>query len=172
MRKDVTGWFTKQEAADLLCVSTKAIERFVHAGRLTQRFRPQPGAPHLAVYFPEDVMRVKAERLRPEPPPRVLPPEAPAATNGNGPHDALLAPADVQHMATLVSLFRAILGKDASQTSHLVSQTAKWLTVEEAAEYLNWPVRDVRRAIKAGELPARPMARHGMRIRRKDLDAL
>lgn len=165
---DLTTWFTKQEAADHLGVSTKAIERFTRAGKLEQRFRPQPGSPHVAVYLPEDVFKVKAERTPPEPAPRVLPPP-----NGNGIYagatgTALAVHPMVLHTETLLSVFEAFLRKDASQTSH----TAIFLTLNEAAAYSGLPVRELRRAIKAGELPARPTVRNGPRIRRKDLDAL
>src|SRR5438105_13268396 len=71
-RTDLSHWLTKQQAADAIGVSTKAIERFTQAKKLEQRFRPRAGSPHVAVYDPDDVARIAHER-HPAPPPFVLP---------------------------------------------------------------------------------------------------
>lgn len=164
-------WPTKQEVAADLGVTLRSVERFTKAGKLTQRFRQNPGSADISIYDPEDVAKLKAERTRPEPPPRVLPPP-----NGHGAYVAgtgtLAVPHDVQHTATMLSLFEAFLGKAVSATSGTVSGPALFLTVDEAAAYSGLPVRELRHAIKTGELPARMTARQGWRIRRTDLDAL
>ncbi len=179
---DLTGWFTKQDAATALGVTKKTIERALKAGKLTQRFRPNPGSPPVGVFSPEDVMALKAERTVPEPQPRVLP----ASPNGNGEEtpvafrlgeiaNRLTTARDVQHTATILSVFEPFFEKVLSRTSPTVSTTAKWLTVDEAAVYLGWPTRDVRHAIKSGELPPSALKhtiRNGWRIRRSDLDSL
>lgn len=164
---DLSGWFTKQEAATHLGVSTKAIERWTRAGKLEQRFRPQAGSPHVAVYFPEDVIKLAAERAA-----RPFVVEKATPANGQGAHGLMLPPTPSglteDQLAKVLGSFVAAMQKSTSD----MSQSAKWLTVDEAAAYLGWPTRDVRKAIKTSELPARMMARHGWRIRRKDLDAL
>src|SRR5205823_12754382 len=55
---ELSDWLTKQQAADAIGVSTKAIERFAQAGKLEQRFRAQAHGPKVAVYFPDDVAKL------------------------------------------------------------------------------------------------------------------
>src|SRR5207248_11092655 len=78
---DLTDWLTKQQAADAIGVSTKAIERFARAKKLEQRFRPQARGPQVAVYHPDDVARLASER-QPAPSAFVLPAD-PTPPNGN-----------------------------------------------------------------------------------------
>ncbi len=47
----------------------------------------------------------------------------------------------------------------------------EWLTVEQAAEWLQVSVKTIRRYIEAGSLPAVNLGGRAVRIRRQDLDA-
>lgn len=176
--QDLLDWPSKQEAADRLGVTVKTIERLTRAGKLERRFRNRPGTSPIAVYDPKDVTTVQAERSRPQPPHVQA---APPAGNGAGPYamDAALTAApgtpDVQHVVTILSEIGALFQKTLSHTSHTPSHTAIFLTVEQAAEYLNWTPGNVRMAIQSGELTARKPNRRDWRtwrIRRRDLDAL
>lgn len=172
--QDLLDWPSKQEAAARLGVTVKTIERLTRAGKLERRFRNRPGTSPIAVYDPKDVITVQAERSKPQPPHVQA---APPAGNGAGPYagDAIVPlarPSEVQHVATILSEIGAIFQKTLSHTSHTPSHTAIFLTVDEAAVYSGLPARELRRAIKSGDLPARKTVRAGLRIRRKDLDAL
>ena len=71
--------------------------------------------------------------------------------------------------------FKLLVQMAQSQPSPPVSATVAetlFLTVREAATWLGLPQAEVRRAIAAGELPARQMRRGGWRIRRRDLELL
>jgi len=175
MTIDLSTWLTKQEAAARLGVSTKAIEGFTRAGKLEQRFRPQAGSPHVAVYFPDDVIKLAQERT-PGLAPFVLPVGTALPANGNG-HppstaldrvpaagDQLLGPGD-DLLRVLVTAARPVMS-ETSQTPTL------WVTVKEAAAILGFPQADVRRLLADGDLDHRRTGRGGIRIRRTDLEQL
>ena len=62
-KPDYSTWPTKQQAADTIGCSTKWIERFTWEKRLQMRLWKRPeGGPRIAVYHPEDVARLAAER--------------------------------------------------------------------------------------------------------------
>ena len=167
MPQDLSGWLTKRETATRLGVSTKAIERWTRAGKIEQRLRPQAGSPAVSVYFPEDIIKLEAERAAR---PFVVGAAVPA--NGSGKTGLVVPPASSglseEALAKVLGSFVSAIQKPTSQ----MSQTAKWLTIDEAAVYLGWPTRDVRQAIKSGELPAKHTIRNGWRISRKALDAI
>ncbi len=167
MPQDLTGWLTKREVATRLGVSTKAIERWTHAGKLEQQFRSQAGSPAVSVYFPEDVIRLEAERAAR---PFVVGAAVPA--NGSGATGLVVPPASSglseEALAKVLGSFMATFQKPPSQ----MSQTARYLTIDEAAIYLGWPTRDIRHAIKSGELPAKKTIHNGWRIARYALDQL
>jgi len=175
---DYSTWLTKQEAAAAMGVTTKTVERFVQAGQIQQaRWQRDGRGPLLAVYHPTDVDRMAATRRQGPPAPfLVTTPDVP--TNGNG-HRALArvpaaADAGIQNIPGDDLLRALVLGarrvlSETSETSTL------YLTVDEAAAVLNWTPRDLRRAIRDGDVPCRFGERRNWRrwrIRRKDLEAL
>lgn len=169
---DLSTWLTKQEAADRIGVSTKAIERFTRAGKLEQRFRPQAGSPHVAVYFPDDVEKLAAGR-RQEAAPFVLPPDADLPTNGNGHHSstalAISPEPGIQNIPG-EDLLRALVtaAVQMSQTSQTsVSQTSAYVAKADALALSGISDAELRSAVKAGEVKVR-----GRRYRVKDLEAL
>jgi hypothetical protein len=174
MTLDLSTWLTKQEAADRLGVSTKAIERFTRAGKLEQRFRPQAGSPHVAVYFPDDVAQLAQARQR-MPVPFVLAASTDRPTNGNGHHagealdrvttpvipgDDLLRPGD-----NLLRVLVTAAARVMSETSQ--TPTAAYVTRAEALAIAGVSAGELRRAVQAGEVKVR-----GRRYRRQDLEAL
>ena len=68
-------WFTKSQAAAVLQVSEKTVERMAHKGEIRRETRKRPGLRPLPVYSPEDLDRVKAAQV---PQMAVLPPQAEA----------------------------------------------------------------------------------------------
>ncbi len=170
MTIDLSTWLTKQEAADRIGVSTKAIERFTRAGKLEQRFRPQAGSPHVAVFFPDDVDRIAAVR-RQTPAPFVLDASTDHPANGNGhePSTALMTAAPPAADAELVRTLMTVAVHLLSQTSQTaVSQTpAAYVDKTAALAIAGVSYGALRAAVQAGEVKQR-----GRRYRRKDLEAL
>lgn len=180
---DYSTWLTKQQAADRIGCSTKTVEQFAKDRKIEQAVwrREGRGMP-LAVYEPTDVARIAAER-RGEAVPFVVP----AVGNGNGHGTVQIAHAgsappdeDAQRaLASGLSAFALALQRLTSHSSES-SQSSQsfeklFLTVDEAAATLNWTPRDLRRVIRAGELPAKFKERRDWRtwrIRRRDLEAL
>ena len=173
---DLSDWLTKQQAADVIGVSTKAIERWAQAGKLEKRSRPQARGPHVAVYFPDDVAKLAAER-RPAAAPFVLPAVPTShdqSVNGNGSAIAATRTLDIlnpAHDDPIRQLFAAALRAVMSQTSQTsaASETV-FVTIHEAATITGLSQAYLRRQVDAGTLKA--VRDRGWRIRRKDLEAL
>jgi excisionase family DNA binding protein len=172
---DLSDWMTKQQAADVIGVSTKAIERFAKAGRLEQRSRPQAHGPNVAVYFPDDVAALARER-QPAATPFVVPavPDPPRSNARPAGSAALtVSPPSTAGDDPVRALFAAAMRAVLSQTSETSAMSATlYVTVKEAAGILGLPQADVRRLIRDGDLPHRLTGRGGIRIRRRDLEQL
>jgi len=174
---DYSTWLTKQQAADAIGVSTKTIESFAKDAKIQQAaWRPSGRGPEKAVYNPDDVARIAQER-RPGLPPFVLPASPAGPSNGNGHGGAI----QTLHSVTpsgedvLRLVFAAALRALASEPATSENSEKLFLDVEQAAAYLYWTPRDVRRAVRAGELDARNKEKRDWRtwrIRRKDLEQL
>jgi len=180
---DYSSWLTKQQAADAIGVSTKTVEQLAKDRKIEQAvWRADNRGMPRAVYQPDDVKRMAQER-RGEAPAFVLPAGVPLPTNGNG-HGALTTsgrsgPEAQQEVASSLAAFAAAFHALVSESSHSSesSQNSEklFLTVDEAAALLNWTARDLRRAIRTGEVPCRNKERadsRTWRIRRKDLEQL
>jgi excisionase family DNA binding protein len=178
---DYATWFTKQQAADAIGVTTKTVEQLAKDRRLEQGFWRRPtGGPLLAVYNPDDVSRIALERHQ-APAPFVLPAMPASTGNGNGrrhvdaPNQALTVPSSAAAGDDLVAQF--LHGLRSALTPPPASESSEklFLTVDQAAELLNWTPRDLRRAIRTGEISARNKERRDWRtwrIRRRDLEQL
>jgi len=175
-RIDLSTWLTKQQAADAIGVSTKAIERFTQAGKLEQRFRPQAHGPKVAVYFPDDVQKLVQERRQGATP--FVVPAGPDSSNGNGKAPSIpnIAGSDISYRlaagsdplrAFAAAVYAAVMSQT-SQTSP-VSQTS-FVTIREASLATGLSQAYIRRAIEQKRLPA--IRDVGWRIRRKDLEQL
>jgi hypothetical protein len=170
----LADWLTKREAAAAIGVSTKAIERFAAARKLEQRSRPQARGPAVAVYHPQDVARLAAERRTSPPAPFVVPDGAPPVSGkGDGIADRLAIAGSpvggddaLQRFAT--ALVRAV-GSQTSETWAPMSQTL-FVTITQAAAVSGLSSACLRRLIADGTLKA--LKDRGWRIRRRDLEML
>jgi hypothetical protein len=166
---DYSTWLTKQQAAERIGCSTKTVEKLAQDRRIQQAaWRRPTGGPAVAVYHPDDVARIAQER-RPEASAFVLP-AGPVAPNGNGARGELeraspIAPGD----DVLRSIFAAALRAVTSEKSQNLSEKL-FLTLEEAATFSGLSQTCLRRLIAGGKLDA--MRDRGLRIRRRDLEAL
>jgi len=169
------GWITKAEAAALNHCDPRTIERKAAAGKIASTARP--GFPTL--YWQADVEKlqqtgtgeVRTGVLEPGP-----------AGNGNGSHTSDVSNAQIarvpdpvhQLCALLVQLLTAGPIGPTGPTGGPTGPTPPtvYVTVQEAAAILGLPQVDVRRLVDEGDLKARLTGRGGMRIRRKDLEAL
>ena len=144
-------WFTKSQAAALLQVSEKTIERLARKGEIHRETRKRPGVRPSPVYSPEDLDRVKTAQV---PQVVVMPPQAEA---GGVP---ALAPR-VDLPSFLQSL---VTGADVPLRDKL------FLTVKEAVRFSGLPESTIRRLLRSGKLPG--FKAGGWRIRRVDLEEL
>ena len=145
-------WFTKSQAAGLLQVSEKTVERLARKGEIRRETRKRPGVRPSPVYSPEDLDRVKAAQV---PQVVVMPPQAEA---GGVP---ALAPRALELPSFLQSL---VSGADVPLRDKL------FLTVKEAVRFSGLPESTIRRLLRSGKLPG--FKAGGWRIRRVDLEEL
>ena len=174
----LSDWLPVRLAAIQIGCSTRTVERLAHDGKLERRLRPQAGSPAVAVYNPADVARLAAER-QPAPAPFVLG----VGTGSNGNHldpsgstqlqtrpSGSIGPDElIRGLALLIS--KALQSPPSPTVATSVSETL-WVTVKEAAAILGFPQADVHRLLIDGDLNHRRTSRGGIRIRRKDLEAL
>lgn len=165
------GWITKAEAATVLGVDERTIERRARDGRIESKARP--GFPTLYLATDVEILRqgtpadVRTGRVEPG-----------TVGNGNG-HSALAHQrAQPSHLDDLLAqvLQAALSHLSIAPTGPTGSTDAPtgptlYVTVKEAAAILGLPQTDVRALIHDGDLPHRLTSRGGIRIRRKDLEA-
>lgn len=166
-------WITKAQAAAILQVDERTIERRARAGRINAKARP--GFPTL--YLAADVemlTQTGSHEVRTG----LLTPDPTGNGNGHGAVASLRRPAPLTE-AWFVDVLQALRGAlthapigPTGPTAGPTGPTTLFLTIPEAAAYAGLPATDIRRACEGGELPARKTGRGGWRIRRKDLEAL
>ena len=156
MKSDYSDWITREDAARIIGVSTKTIEKLERDKKLHRKDRSRPGRPPLAVYNPDDVKRNAEERSR-SAEPGILPPETRA-----------LAPAP---RASLPAGFLEALS-NASNSSKVRTAERVFLKVYEASEYSGLPQEYLRQLVREGKLKAITEGVRGWRIRRSDLEKL
>jgi excisionase family DNA binding protein len=159
---DLSAWPTKQQAAELIGISTKFLEGLVKSKRIQQKMWRRPtGGPRVAVLHPGDCERERRKR-NPDSPAFVLPPEPPS------PPSKALVP---QQPPDLMERFLALLA-GSSQTTPTVRIAEKFtLSITEASALSGWPQAHLRRLIADEKLPATRTGA-GWRIRRSDLRKL
>lgn len=174
------AWLTKAQVAVRIGRSEKAVQRLAATGQIQQASCQREGrGPFRTVYHPDDVARIAQER-QPEAVAFVLPAGVNPHLNGHGHGSESLARSPATSLATtsatsagevasiLCSLVAAL--QEASRTSRTAEP--RYVTVKDAAVILGLPQADVRRLIHDGDLNHRLTGRGGVRIRRKDLEAL
>lgn len=174
---DLSTWLTKQQAADAIGVSTKTIEQYAKDGKIQQAvWRPQNRGAAKAVYQPDDVARIAADR-KPGLQPFVLPAGVTPPVNGTGhqvpaiyekPDIDRHVAIDLSPLASFAAALQTLAEKSASSEN---SSQKCFLTIEQAAREVGLTVPCVRRLIKAQAI-ATVRDAEGVHIRRRDLEAL
>src|SRR5262249_22282995 len=159
MASDYSKWHTKQQAADIIGVSTKTIEQLAKTPDLEQAIWKRPKGMPIAVFNPGDVTRLAHER-HPQ-----RPYEPPANGNGDPPID--VAPSMELAVQPDAGRFLTWLQE---QFSVALPHTKLFLTVREAAAVSGLPIEYLLRELRAGRLAA--IKSGGWRIRRADLEKL
>jgi hypothetical protein len=62
MAVELADWPDKTQAAGMLGVSVKTLERMAQKGVIEQRMRPRPGASDMACFNPKDVQKAAGEK--------------------------------------------------------------------------------------------------------------
>ena len=146
-------WFTKSQAAGLLQVSEKTVERLAHKGVIRRETRKRPGVRPLVVYHPDDLQKIKDSQI-----PRV---EIVSQAEAPQQQPALVPRADL-----LPSLLQNLFpSPDLIPLRHKL-----FLTLKEAARFAGLPQATIRRLIHSAALPA--VKAGGWRIKRSDLEQL
>jgi excisionase family DNA binding protein len=139
-------WLTKQEAANLIGVSIRSVERLVEHGDIKQKFMKVVGRRPIAVLDPAGVEKAKQETLEKMPP---------AFTE----EVTALLPRAVQPdlLTTLSHSLATIQGKDMKM----------FLTLDEASALTGLTRTFLERLIAEGKLPA--IRDRFVKVRRTDL---
>jgi excisionase family DNA binding protein len=166
----------KQEAADFLGVSTRAIERYTAKGKLTPEYENIKGGQRIAVYDEKQLAQVKAEMQAP-------PPARPVLWSDSGPDKADRGDRGAKSQAlarrgTDVSDFLKLIaqavkegqGSNAAPVPTLSLSDKLTLSVSEASHLSGLSRNHLLEAIHAGKLKAKIIGR-GWRVKRDDLDA-
>lgn len=188
---------TKQDAAARLHVSERTVDQYVKAGKLDPRkWRPQGRGQWRTGFLVEDVEKLVAEARGGPATPFLVPATAGPATGTNNHHhptrtalartaDAVPSGEDILRLVFAMAQ-RALTregpqedpkGPQAPQGPQLSDQerAAQYVDVDQASVIKGWTARDLRRAIRTGELPAKFKERRDWRtwrVKRKDLEAL
>ncbi len=165
---DLNHWLTKREAAQLLAVAEKTIERMADRAEIQKATRKRPGLPAQVVYHPGDLERIKVARE--EPPGAFLVPSGTRPT-GVPALSAQTRPTGVPHVSD--AAWRA-LATIAGATAGVRLAERLYLTMEEAARFTGLGESHLRRQIKAGRLAVLKGAGYKGAdvIRRADLEKL
>lgn len=151
------SWLTKQQAAQILQVAEKTIDRMAKSGKIQKELLKRPGQAPIVVFHPGDI-----ERFKP-----VVP--APYSIWGNPP----LVMSDTESNLSKCH--------EVGQVSTPMSKVSKvrlplWLTLQEAVDYSGLPEAILREFIAGGRIPALDVGRGRRggrwRIRKVDLREL
>ena len=157
-------WLTKQEAARILQVAEKTIDRLAERGELQKATRKRPGLPPVAVFHPDDVGR--ARRLREVPAqPFMLPPVGPVVDVSVQPSDTDVRPVQETSTVPVQTL------SDVSSVLDVIGlryAPPLYLTEPEAVRYSGLGIGFLRGAVAW----KRSGPRGCLVCRRADLDAL
>ena len=148
----IDDWFTKSQAASVLRVSEKTIERLATKGEIRRATRKRPGVRPSPVYCPEDLDRVKNAQTAQA---VVMPPQAEAGG----------VPALGSRAGELSAFLQSLItGADVPLRDKL------FLSVKEATRFSGLPETAIRRLLRSRKLPG--VKTGGWRIKRSDLEQL
>jgi hypothetical protein len=167
MPPDYSGWFTKQQAADRIGVSTKWVDQMASDGRLESALYKRPsGGNRVRVYNPDDVERIAAAR-RQDAGSFVLDEDAGAPSE--------LAPAgggDAQALNALLVMLARLL--ELASSGKLLGTPAPpptlFVDLEQAAVITGLPLPALRRRLQLHGVELVRSDR--LYVRRRDLEAL
>ena len=155
-------WPTREEAAALLNVSTRTIDRYIREGQIEAAHKRQPGRKFRTVCNPRDL-----ERLKPQThvmPALELQRQQQTAAIARPPM-AGTPPLQPQDVAQLLHLMASLAAPAPPQASY-----TRFLTLEQAANYTGLTRAFLERAIEEEQLPA--VRDRAWKVRREDLDKL
>jgi excisionase family DNA binding protein len=162
---DLSSWYPQSEAAELLGVSEKTLERMVKKGTGPEcQKRRRPGRKPENVYNPGDVDALVAAAGRTvfSASSRIGMPAAVATRQPDG-----IPPA----LAAVLGLFEKLAGMAVRSRQELAAPAgAIWLTIPQAAAVSGLSQPFLRRCVKRGEL--RAVRDRAVKVRRADLDNL
>jgi excisionase family DNA binding protein len=152
-------WISKQEAAELLEVSTKTVQKYVTQGKLSCRYERTKNGD--AMFLPEsEVMKLREQHQQAIHRPTVEPPGLPAVINQLMPHQD-----DRQQLTRFMGSLELFFNKQHSQ----VQANTLTLSVKEAALLTGLTQKFILEAITRGDLiPIQDGNRK--RLRRKQVE--
>ena len=153
---------TKDEAAELMSVTTRQIDRHVKKSRLDVKKQRDEDGVTRNYYLKEQVLdlRDSLRQTHHQPAAAPLTPVGPSVTPMT---PSLVESGPMESIAMALSNF--VVKQRTPLSEKLV------LTVEEAEEYSGASGHSIKRAIKAGELPSVTGLGRGHRIKRVELEA-
>ena len=158
-------WLTKQEAARILQVAEKTIDRLADRGELQKATRKRPGLPPVAVFHPDDVERARKVREIPARPFMFPPAVGPVVDVSAQQSDTDVRPVQessivpVQAVSDLSSVLDVI---------GLRYAPPLWLTRDQAVAYSGLSLTYLKKAVKWHDIGAGGF----VVCRREDLDKL
>ena len=168
-------WLTKQQAAQLLAVAEKTIDRMADRKEIQKATRKRPGLPPQVVFHPGDLERVKTSREQP-PGAFIMPRGTPDGQESD------MSNLAESFLAAIQAATRPALPAGSDHAEKTVRKPAVaiesklFLTLGEAVAYTGLPRKHLRALIDSGKLEEHVVGKPGKgevrRIRRADLEKL
>ena len=161
----------KQEAADYLGVSTRAIERYTQKGKLSVKYEGGKTRP-IAVYDEEELSQLKEELNSTSYKPAIVE-STPATTTPSDTPSAGLSEliSQLKEMTEVISSFKFLPQESSAQKTPPTVPIDKKLvlTLREVQALTGFSREGLRKAIKEGQLKGKIIGQ-GWKIKRSDLD--
>jgi excisionase family DNA binding protein len=159
----------KQQAAEFLGVTTRAVERYTSQGKLSVRY--EKGKTRPVAVFSEDELRTLKSEIENPPVHRPAVESLPATGSGSDSSQALTTTKPEHALAEFVGFLRGAFETSQRAAPSISDIAAKTLLkLDEAARLTGLSRGILREAIDAGKLKAKIVGR-AWRIKRDDLDA-
>jgi excisionase family DNA binding protein len=173
---DLSTWYPKSEAAAVLRISERTLERMTTAGKGPEcKLRQRAGRKPEPVYNPADVDALRAAAERPHVMSALSPigPRQPAVQeaghqDGDIPQGLAIALGLMEGLLRMAQ--RPLLEAGRAPETAARAHDKLWLTIDEAAKYSGLSGAFLRRCVQQGKLPA--VRDRAVKVRRVDLDNL
>ena len=164
MPADLNHWLTKREAAQLLGVAEKTIERLSAKREIQKAERKRLGHSPVVVFNPDELNRIKEAKDQPL--------EAFPVPEGSEPQTAVakISPPQEQPPSALVLALAQAIGTAAASSRTILTvpiQERVYLTPREAAALAGLPESYIRQKLADGTLKG--IKAGGWRVRREDI---